>query len=239
MNETAFDKLKGEKLDFSTYGKLPLRDDVLAIEEPEFDDRKAKVLLKKWELLNYLRKNLKILDGYLGNNKDESLIDWLKKNGAGMSDVVIKKIGRFNNKTGGISAYFLNLQKMYDEKEADYDVWEMKSKVCDEDKDAVSKMRDERGEKRKNRQQIRKILFKDLKADNKGYLEIEIEEEPVLVMAADGKVEDKKEPEVEEVKQEVKEEVEKVKKSTGKIIVVIAGISLVIATVAAVTSSKK
>ena len=244
-----FSELKKEKLDFSTYAKLPLMDDALVIEEPEFEDRKAKVLFKQWEKLNYLRKNLKILDQYIHNNNIESLSEWLKKNGSGMSDVVIKKIGKYNNETGGISAYFFNLQKLYDENEAKYDALEAKSKPGDGDEEAIAKMRGEREEKRKNRSQTRKALLKDLKANNKGYLKIEFEEEhPAEVeMAADGGA-SKDEPVKEDVKKtnpvvekeadKVKNEIEKTGSKTGKLIVVIAGVSLAIATIAAVASSK-
>ncbi|MEK6879110.1 MAG: hypothetical protein AABY22_05850 [Nanoarchaeota archaeon] len=174
-----FSKLKSEKLDVSDYANLPLKEDVLAIEEPVEEDRKKKVLYAQWKKLNIIRKNLKILDGYIQNNKGESLVDWLNANNVHIHDIIFKKVGKFNNDTGGISVYFLNLQNLYNDQEALYDKYEAESKVPQEDKKKVDDLREARGEKRKIRREFRKVLLKDLKKDNKGFLQVEVEEETV------------------------------------------------------------
>ena len=233
-----FSKLKSEKLDVSDYANLPLKEDVLAIEEPVEEDRKKKVLYAQWKKLNIIRKNLKILDGYIQNNKGESLVDWLNANNVHIHDIIFKKVGKFNNDTGGISVYFLNLQNLYNDQEALYDKYEAESKVPQEDKKKVDDLREARGEKRKIRREFRKVLLKDLKKDNKGFLQVEVEEEPVAEVK-------KEEPELELAAnstngdgEKVVKEIEKVKNNTGKIIVTIVGISLAVAVIYSMTSKK-
>ena len=224
MKKDILDQLKDVKLDFSTYARLPVRDDILIINDP-----KEGALLKQWEKLNYLRKHLKILDEYISNNKGQTLAQWLSGWKRGLSKIVLDKIGSHNNDTGGISVYFLNLQTFYDEQEAVYDALEARAAVPADLKEPVGAMRDARAEKRKNRAVIRKAQQKDLKADNKGYLLFTVEEEPTPASEAaqeEKKEDDKKPPAAMPAPEE------KIKKA-GKVGVWIAG---VIITVTAITA---
>ena len=221
MKKDILDQLKDVKLDFSTYARLPVRDDILIINDP-----KEGALLKQWEKLNYLRKHLKILDEYISNNKGQTLAQWLSGWKRGLSKIVLDKIGSHNNDTGGISVYFLNLQTFYDEQEAVYDALEARAAVPADLKEPVGAMREARAEKRKNRAVVRKARQKDLKADNKGYLLFTVEEEPA---AAE---EEKKEEEVPKKEEEKKTTPEEKIKKAGKVGVWIAGIVI---TVTAIT----
>ena len=177
MEMDVLSKLKEAKLDYSAYGKMPIPEEVLSIEEDK-DNRRT---YKQWEKLNYLRKHLRILDQYIRTNMGESINDWLAANRCGLSDHVIKKIGAHNNATGGISAYFFNLQHYYDEQEHLYDNMEATAKMPPDVHRELAPMRDGRRDKRKNRREMRRIQMKGMKADGKGYLVIEVEE-PVNVL---------------------------------------------------------
>lgn len=211
MKPTLSDQLKDFKLDFSDYGRLPIREDVIVFDAS--DAEKNKSIMKLWERLNYLRKHLKIIDRYIQHNKGETLIEWLQQTNQALSEKVLKEIGNYNNETGGISAYFLNLQDFYDKQEAMYDDAESKVTIPDDLKNAVNELRPTRLDKRKARSKTRKIKFKDMKKDNKGYFKVEIEEP---VAPADGDVKEKLEGIKEKLETEKKmKEVEKKTKSIG------------------------
>ena len=174
--------LESIKLDTSTYAKTPIREDIMIMGQPASPEGKA--ILKQWELLNYLQKNLKTLDNYIQSNKGELFMDWITARGLNMSKNVTDKIGNHNNATGGISMYFLNLQNFYDQEEAKYDEMETAINVPSEIQMIVKDMRDARVKKRNERKEFRKIKTKNLKKDGKGYLLITVEE-PTEVLAAD------------------------------------------------------
>lgn len=180
MKPNLADQLKDLKLDFSSYARLPIREDVLI-----FENGDTKTVLKQWEKLNYLRKHLQTIDRYIQNNKSEILNDWLKANNTNLSQHVLDKIGSHNNATGGISAYFYNLQNFYDQEEQVYDGMEAGYKMPVDLVKPVLDMRLSRKEKRENRRSVRKIKVKDMKADGKGYLTVVVEE-PMKMAAADG-----------------------------------------------------
>lgn len=172
MKNALAEKLKEVKIDYSAYGTLPIREDAYLIQPASEEDKKNKTLFKQWEKLNYIRKNLKILDRYIKTSGSEKLTDWLKKNNVGMSTVVLEKIGSHTNETGGISAYFFNLQKFYDEQEIIYDIKEALAHVPADFSGAIDAMRKEREEKRNGRGKTRKLFIRDMKLDGKGYLNI-------------------------------------------------------------------
>lgn len=212
MNPDLKTQLGSLTLDFSAYGKLPIREDVLLAESGDGP------LMKQWEKLQYIRKNLSILNRYVVSNKGEKIAVWLKDNKEGMSPVVLEKIGAHNDETGGISAYFFNLQNFYDEQEALYDSMEAKDKFPDDVKKIAYDLRRGRAEKRVARRVIRKGKMKDLVADNKGYLKYEIEEPTVV--AVDG---GEKAPAVVVPTEEEKKVGEAIVKSKKKIMIWIAG----------------
>ena len=232
MNNLLKEKLSSIKLDYSTYGNLPIREDVVLIREINGNDE----ILKRWEKLNYLRKNLHTLDRYISGNKGEALKEWLVANKTGMSPPVMEKIGNHNNETGGISAYFFDLQNFFDEEEAIYDALEGKLKVSPETDPGTKRMREEREQKRKNRVVTRKKHLKDLKTDNKGYLILEIPEEEPVHMNADGP---KEEPKKEEATKEQVEQVTEIKNKRGKVGIWIAGITLFVGVVYVATKGTK
>jgi len=229
MNNSLKEALAGANLDFSTYANLPVREDVLLIRELNNNDE----ILKRWEKLNYLRKNLHTLDRYIKTNKGEVLKDWLAAEKAGMSQPVMEKIGGHNNETGGISAYFLDLQNFFNEEEALYDALEEKMKLTPDFAPGVKRMRLEREEKRKNRVVTRKKQLKDLKTDNKGYLVLELEEEGPHHKAEGPS------PQKQTATKEQVDEVVALKSSKGKIGIWIAGVTLAVAVVYVATKTNK
>ena len=176
MKPSLRDQLRKIKINLKDYGHLPRRGDVLILETDY-------PLVKQWEKLNQIRKNLQIANRYIRQTKGETLIEWAQKNNEqGISKLVLNEIGDFNNKTGGITVYFLNLQKFYDEQENVYDKYEQAAsiKVDDVKKqasifDRILKMRNEREGKRKVRQGHRKVQQRNLKKDGKGYLMVDAE----------------------------------------------------------------
>ena len=161
-------QLKDVKFDFEEYGKLPLREHVLL-----FDNA---MLQKQWDKLRYIRKNLYISNKYLESKSDAKLADWLTENNQRLSDNVIKEMGDHNNETGGITAYFLNLQEFYDKEEIAYDDMEKEIFAPEDISPEIEELRKTRKEKRQNRYKARKLMTKDLKKDGKGYLMVDIEE---------------------------------------------------------------
>lgn len=225
MNNLLKEKLAGVSLDFSTYANLPVREDILLIRELNNNEE----ILKRWEKLNYLRKNLHTLDRYIKTNKGETLKDWLTAEKAGMSQPVMEKIGNHNDATAGITVYFLDLQNFFNEEEALYDALEEKMKVTPDFAPGIKRMREERMEKRKNRIVTRKKQLKDLKTDNKGYLVVEIEEE-APVHNANGPAE--------QATTEQVEEIQKLKSGRGKVGIWIAGVTLAVTVIYVATKSK-
>lgn len=219
-NNVFAEKLSGLTLDFKSYGKLPMRDDVYLIEQPDPEDNKKKTLLKQSEKLISLRKHLDTIDKYIRLNKGEAIDDWLLENKLSLSDFVLKKLKGHNNNTGGISAYFYNLQNFYDEQEAIYDKMESVSEIPADFKNALDILREERGEKRKTRSEERRLLVKDMKKDGKGYLEIEIEEEPTVEESVSKEESEKLKNGGEKT---ITEQTEKIKKTTKNIPIWIAG----------------
>ena len=160
--------LKNVKFDYSQYGKLPFRDDMLLIQVDGIE--------KQWNKLRYLRKHLNIVNKYIQNNKGEKLNDWLAKNNETLSDIVLREIGEHTNETGGIAGYFLNLQNYYDMEEEKYDSIEKNAFCLDDVKENIEALRKEREEKRKTRKEVRKLQLRDLKKDGKGYLLVTVDE---------------------------------------------------------------
>lgn len=222
MNPPLSEQLKTLKLDISTYAHLPVRDDVLAI--IAMTDKEDKTLLKQWEKLNYLRKHLKILEKYIQTNEGEPLLEWLHNNRQGLSDIVLKKIGNYNDDTGGISAYYLNLQSFYDKEEEKYDGMESKASIPEDSKTIIDDLRAKRTESRKIRIKVRKIKTKDMKIDNKGYLYVTIDEPKIQP------------PESLPTENSPSETI---KKNTKNIGIWIAGTIILVGIIYAITSPKK
>lgn len=169
MNPSLADQLKNVKLDSSDYSRLPIREDVLVFKD-------SANVMKQWNKLVSLQSHLKVINRYIQRNKGEKLNDWLKTNNLVLSRNVLDKIGNHDNATGGISAYFLNLQNFYDGEEEKYDAMEENGGVPDDLQRILKEMRDARAEKRATRRKVRKLKLKDLKADGKGYLIVNVEE---------------------------------------------------------------
>lgn len=208
MKPSLADQLKEVKLDPSSYSKMPIREDVIVMNMDIPDANKA--ILKQWEKLNMLRTHLQKLDRYIQTNNGESLNDWLKSKNTNLAPHVLEKIGSHNNQTGGISAYFYNLQDFYDKEERAYDEMEAKATMPDDLVRLVSEMRTARGIKNTERKNIRRIKVKDMKKDGKGFLVVEVEE-PVKMAAADGST---SEPDA-QASDKVKEAVKKTKSNVA------------------------
>ena len=226
VNNNVFaDKLKDLKLDYSAYGKLPMRLDVMVIEVP--NEKPEGALIAQFDKLTYMRQHLQKLDEYIKMKTDETLGEWDTRLKAGISTYVLKELRNYNNETGGISAYFHDLQKRYNEEEAKYDKMESQCNAPEDIAKAVSDLSKDRADKRKTRAEELKILVKDLKKDGKGYLFVSIENAPVAdkkedtVLAATSETESKI----------VEKETEEIKKSTKKVGIVIAGITIFVTAV--------
>lgn len=197
MKASLGDQLKDVKIDYKAYGNLPFRDDFMYAtlgivgddkEEPaeikQLKLKKRQAIVDQWELLNYLRKNLKIVDRYIQQNRGETLNQWLKRNNENLKPEILKVIGGHNDATKGISMYFLNLQNMYDEEEALYDKMEASIPIPDiksVNQEALQQgyvptevlmQRDRtvRGTKRANRIKMRKMKIADFDKNDQGYL---------------------------------------------------------------------
>lgn len=220
--------LSSKVKDNSEYGKLPTYEDILLIKSEQ-------PIRKQWDKLNLIRKNLLILNRFLKNNKRESLNAFLKNsNELGMSKMVLDKIGNKTDETGGIKAYFLSLQKLYDSEEMKYDEMEIKSKIDDSIDSAVRSSRESRMDKREIRRKIGKDRMKKLKDSGKGFFK---QEEPqdltkavvpanYLDKNADGSDNKKETPE------------EKINRAR-KIVVSLAGVGIVIGVGFAIHSAFK
>lgn len=236
-NNVLADKLAGLKLDFEDYGQLPMRFDVQALSAPE--GKKIEAVLAQFDKLLYIQKHLNKIDEYIKSKSKEPINEWDAKNKAGLSTQVLSKLKGFNNDDGGISMYFHDLQKIYDDEEAMYDKMESQCKITDGTNKMFEDLRSERVEKRKTRASERKILVKDLKKDGKGFLFVEVEDAPVdnkkeTVLSATGEKEGIKKDKVSE---EIKEEAEKIKKTTKNVGVYIAGFIITLTVVIAVASA--
>ena len=225
MKASLADQLKESKLDYSSYGRLPIREDVLVFRK---GDEENKDIMKQWEKLSYLQKHLSTIDRYIQRNNGEKLGDWLKSNNIKISKIVFDKIGGHNNTTGGISAYFLNLQNFYDLEEEKYDKMEEDSNVPSDMKTIAEDLRKTRAEKRQMRRKTRKLKMRDLHADGKGYLQVDLEE-PAAV---------KEEPKTEEKKAEdaVVDAVKKTKKNIG---IWVAGTVILVTAIAIAANAQK
>lgn len=219
-------QLKEAKLDYSGYGRLPIREDVLVFRK---GNEENKDIMEQWEKLSYLQKHLSTIDRYIQRNKGEKLGDWLKSNNIGLSKIVLDKIGNHNNATGGISAYFLNLQNFYDQEEEKYDRMEMDSNVPADIKNIAEDLRKTRAEKRQMRRKTRKLKMRDLQADGKGYLQVDLEEPAV--------VKEEVVPTTEEKKSEEKVE-EAVKTTKRNIGIWVAGTVISLTVIAMIANSK-
>lgn len=225
MKPSIADQLKEVKLNFSDYFRLPMREDVLVFNS-------ADGIVKQWEKLLYLQKHLKTINRYIEKNKGEKLNDWLKTNNAGLSKIVLDKIGNHNNETGGISSYFFNLQNFYDIEEEKYDKMEESASMPDDLQNVISELRNKRTEKRTIRRKTRKLKMRDMKADGKGYLYVDVEEPPM-------QEEKKDETTNTEIKKAEEKVVDAVNKGRKNIMVWIAGITISIAVISIITSDKK
>ena len=243
-NNVLADKLAGLKLDYEDYGQLPMRFDVQALTAPE--GKKIEAVIAQFDKLIYIRNHLKKIDEYIKGKIHEPINEWDAKVKAGLSTKVLSKLKGFNNKDGGISMYFHDLQTIYDQEEAIYDKMESQCKITDGTNKTFEDLRREREEKRKTRSAERKKLVKDLKKDGKGFLFVEVEDAPVAdekeaVLSANGEKEEVK-PKIDKVAEEIKEEAEKIKKTTKNVGVYIAGFIItltVVIAVASATSDKK
>ena len=167
------DQLKGVKLDTETYGNFPSTEDFMyAVQALQPD--KADEISKQRNKLFIMRKNLKILDRYIHQNTGEKFLEWLNDEGIqGAAQRVISAIGKYDDKTKGITLYFLKLQEIYDNDEEIYDGMEDSEDMEQIDRDNTKPLRDERAEKRKLRRDARKVLTKGLKKDKQGYILLE------------------------------------------------------------------
>ncbi|KKS77127.1 MAG: hypothetical protein UV51_C0010G0032 [Candidatus Woesebacteria bacterium GW2011_GWC1_42_9] len=231
MKASFADQLKGQTFNFAEYGYLPIREDVIL-----FKEKDAWVpIIKLWEKLNYVRNHLRLINDYINKNKGETVDEWLRANGKTMSDLVRKEIGSHNNSTGGISAYFYNLQHFFDAEEEKYDASEGKAEIPESIRSANETMRRQRGEKRAARRKIRKEKLKDLKRDGKGFLLVDLGTPVSNVDAEIKKVADK----VAGVPGIPTDMAEKINKSTKGIGIVIAGTVIFVGVVSLILANQK
>lgn len=239
-NSVLADKLAGLKLDFSEYGQLPLRLDVQAMKAPE--GKIIDAILAQYDKLHYIQNHLKKIDEYIKSGSKEPINEWNATHGKTLSTAVLSKLKGHNNETGGISAYFHDLQTIYDQEETIYDKMESQCIITDGTKAVTDAMRNERDEKRKTRSGKRRILVRDLKKDGKGFLFVAVEDTPSADENKEHKQEDKKE-EVhsanggDKVSDTIKEETLEIKKTTNKIGIYVAGFIITLTVVIAVASA--
>ena len=189
MKPSLADQLKAINFDFHEYGRLPIRETILILSKKP----KGEYIQALWEKLLLIRKNLKIVDKYIHNNKNETINEWIYNNqNEGMSHIVLSKIGNRNNETGGVTAYFLDLQKFYDQEEEKYNKIESEIKIPEDDQRCIYKFREERREKSKERAKIRQLKTKELKKEGKGFFMIAADE-PVKKESVDNSSPIKKE----------------------------------------------
>lgn len=233
-------QLKNIELDFSAYGTLPIREDVLLFVPKNEEQKKSQAILKLWEKLRYLRNHMRALDEYLKKNTGETISEWRKKHNAGFSAKVLEAIGPYNNSTGGISAYFFNMQNFFDEQEELYDKMESEATLPADCEVTIPRLREQRKHKRKSRRIIRKDKVRKLKQDGKGYLEVHLGDEAEVKPTEEKLSADAAEIKAEETK--VEEATAAIVKKTSNIGVWIAGTVIFVAAVvaiAAVSSSEK
>jgi hypothetical protein len=237
-NNVLADKLSGLKLDYEDYGQLPLRLDVQALTAPE--GKKTDAILAQFDKLIYIQKHLKKIDEYIKLKTREPINEWNANSGKVLSTGVLSKLKGHNNETGGISAYFHDLQSIYDQEESIYDKMESQCKITDGTKQMFDDLRNGREDKRRTRGSERKILVKDLKKDGKGFLFVEVEDAPVntekekdVVLSATGE----KEEATNKVAEDIKEEADKIKKTTKNVGIYIAGFIVTLTLVIAVVSA--
>lgn len=236
-NNVFADKLSGLKLDFEAYGQLPSRNDVLVLDVPEGKDPEA--LVKKLDQLLYIGSHLRKINDYIESGTKESINEWDGRTVAGLSTKVLSDLKGHNNETGGISAYFYNLQNKYDEYEAVFDEMEAACTVSEDIRDLIPRLRAGREEKRKTRRELRKVMVKGLKKDDKGYLYIETEEPPVETEKKGTDASPDTEP-----KKDASEKTESIdgvtlKKKISSKTVTVAGIAILLTVVIAVAVTSK
>ena len=188
MKQDLKTQLSDIKLDYNNYGHLPARADIVVISNSQEGDN-GSIVLKQWETLNYLRTQIKALDEYLQTNKGEIFSDWICSNKVNFNETATKKIGGYNNSTGGILAYFLNLQKLYNEEEEKYDLLEIDSTIPEYFKGEAINMQEQRLVKREGRRKTSKVQFRDMKKDKKGYFYVKLDE-PEIEPETTAKAED-------------------------------------------------
>ena len=235
MKKQIASQLENIQLDFNAYGMLPIREDVLLFEAKDEEQKKNQAILKQWEKLKYLKNHLRALDEYLKKNAGETVNEWRKKHNAGFSQKVLEAIGPYNNSTGGISAYFFNLQNFFDEQEEIYDRMEAAATMPADCATTIPKLREQRKHKRTNRRVIRKDKTNKLKADGKGYLEVHFDDEVPVTEKAATMSADANEAKAEESK--VQEATAAIVKKTSKIGVWIAGTVILVAAVVAIATA--
>lgn len=237
---TAFaDKLSGLKLDYEAYGQLPSRNDVLVLDVPEGKDPDA--LVKKLDQLLYIGSHLRKINDYIESGTKEPINEWDGRTVAGLSTKVLSDLKGHNNETGGISAYFYNLQNKYDEYEAVFDEMEAACIVPEDIRELIPRLRAGRGDKRKTRRELRKVMVKGLKKDDKGYLYIETEEPPVETKTETKGTDASPETEPKKDASDKKEGIEGValKKKISSKTVTVAGIAILLTVVIAVAVTSK
>ena len=234
-NNVLAEKLAGLKLDYSEYGQLPLKLDIQALNAPE--GKKIDSVVAQYDKLIYIRNHLKKIDEYIKLKTNEPINDWNAKSGKTLSTNVLSKLKGHNNDTGGISAYFHDLQSIYDQEEAMYDKMEAQCTISDGTKKMFDDLRREREEKRKTRSAERKILVKDLKKDGKGFLFVAVEEAPAVEDKKEDVKEDVKAADGEKIAEKIQSETEEIKKTTKKMGVYIAGFIITLTVVIAVASA--
>lgn len=231
------DKLAGLKLDFEDYGEFPNRMDVQALVAP--NGKSTNDVLQQYDKLAYIQKHLNKIDEYIKSKTQEPINDWDARTKAGLSTKVLSKLKGFNNKDGGISMYFHDLQTIYDGEEAMYDSMEAQCESDVDSKNMFESLRNDRLVKRKTRSDERKLLVKDLKKDGKGFLFVEVENAPVKDEAKEESAKENKpaDGEKEVIDEKVKEETDKIQKNSKRIGVYIAGFTIAVTVVIAIASA--
>lgn len=232
-------QLKNLKLDFDKYGKLPKMEVLVSIIKGNDIQNivNAKNQLKK---IKILRKNLFALDRYIQAQTDNIFSDWLKENGINISAIVYRKLGNYNNKTGGISDYYLNLQRYYDIEEEKYDGLELKVILPENLKEEFETNRKIRGEKRKTRKIIQKGLFRDMKKDDKGYIVVNLGEPETYSAEAPKSEPPTPDIKAKEVVPEVAPEIKTdIKKSSKKIAIWLVGSLIFVTAIGLAVSGNK
>lgn len=162
MNASLKDQLKDVPNEVHEYGRLPQREYVLVVQINAND------ILPIWDRLNGVKKNLRVLSRYIETNKGEGFADWVQASSAPAAQKVLTAIGNRNNDTGGVSAYYYDLQRFFDSEEQKYDDLESTTAVPNDIRQILMELRFERNQCRTSRKVIRKVKMKELKDAGKG-----------------------------------------------------------------------